>query len=804
MIKRLAAITNLAVFKDFDWTSTVRDGDGTPVDFKPLNIIYGRNYSGKTTLSRIIRALETGEISDKYPTAEFTVEFTDGTTVDHASLTDHAYTVRVFNEDFVRANLRVFLDEDHDIAPFAVLGDDNAALVEQLQAKEAELGSEETLGSLLAQEAERRNAWLKATHTRSNNVEALDDMLRNRANAPNQGIKHNKLYGNANYDIRKIKADIATVTDEAYVPLIETQPDELKVLLTETAKDEIPECAPLSLKYTIIATEARSLLERKITASEPIQDLLDDALLQEWVRDGRAHHEGKRETCGFCGSRLPDDLWEHLDRHFNRQSETLREQIASLMGQIDTETERASSLIRLDVDAFYSAYAPQAKSLALKIRTSIEAYKATLADVRKALDKRLKDIFTPTMLPDAQDVSSELEALRDEYDRLRGQSNGYTASLNAKQARARTSLRLHEVSEFLSMIRYDEQLASSCALTKEVDGKKTQLDIATENVLAARMEIAKLKSKMTDERNGAEKVNHYLTHYFGHPFLSLQAMMTDDSEEMQYRFEIHRDGSRAYHLSEGERGLIAFCYFIARLEDVDTSGTKPIIWIDDPVSSLDDNHVFFVHSLINNRIARPGAFGQLFISTHSLAFLRYLKRLPEAQGVSRAYFIVRRMGPTSTIQLMPKHLKEYVTEFHYLFHQIHSCAYADDEGEEDIHIYYSFGNNVRKFLEMYLYFKYPDAKDDYRGKLRRFFGDDPVAASLTERIENEYSHLKGLFERGTVPIDVPAMKKMAVFVLKKMETRDPEQYESLLTSIGEAPRDTSGPDSNSAGGELAE
>jgi len=112
---------------------------------------------------------------------------------------------------------------------------------------------------------------------------------------------------------------------------------------------------------------------------------------------------------------------------------------------------------------------------------------------------------------------------------------------------------------------------------------------------------------------------------------------------------------------------------------------------------------------------------------------------------------------------------------------------ADDASDPDVDAYYNLGNNIRKFLEMYLYFKYPDAKEDDGSKLQRFFGDDPVAASLTDRIENEYSHLKGLFERGTLPIDVPAMKKLAEFVLERMKDRDLDQYNSLLDSIGKSP-----------------
>lgn len=53
-------INSFGSFAGLDWKKRIRDGGNNPQDFKRLNILYGRNYSGKTTLSRIFRALETG------------------------------------------------------------------------------------------------------------------------------------------------------------------------------------------------------------------------------------------------------------------------------------------------------------------------------------------------------------------------------------------------------------------------------------------------------------------------------------------------------------------------------------------------------------------------------------------------------------------------------------------------------------------------------------------------------------------------------------------------------------------------
>ncbi|MXW32785.1 MAG: AAA family ATPase [Rhodothermaceae bacterium] len=65
MIKRLN-IPNFGSFSGFDWKNSVTKKRDVR-EFKRLNILFGRNYSGKTTLSRIFRSLEVGRFPPYYP-----------------------------------------------------------------------------------------------------------------------------------------------------------------------------------------------------------------------------------------------------------------------------------------------------------------------------------------------------------------------------------------------------------------------------------------------------------------------------------------------------------------------------------------------------------------------------------------------------------------------------------------------------------------------------------------------------------------------------------------------------------------
>ncbi|RYE16838.1 MAG: hypothetical protein EOP45_16780, partial [Sphingobacteriaceae bacterium] len=87
------------------------------------------------------------------------------------------------------------------------------------------------------------------------------------------------------------------------------------------------------------------MLLKEIKPNEQISILINDSLLQEWVRHGIDNHKGKHEKCAFCGGTLPLDIWTKLDAHFNKESEELRESINNLIETINNAIERINNFI---------------------------------------------------------------------------------------------------------------------------------------------------------------------------------------------------------------------------------------------------------------------------------------------------------------------------------------------------------------------------------------------------------------------------------------------------------------------------
>lgn len=796
-------IQNFGSFSNFSWNNSVVK-KGRPQEFQRLNIIYGRNYSGKTTLSRIFRSFETKTLPENYDHPSFSIT-TDSGVLNTNSIYTTSENVRVYNKDFIKRNLS-FLEnhDDGDIKTFAIIGSENQQLEDQIKAEENKLGSVESESGLTYTKSIKYQAMLKAKEDESSHNDSIEKKLKDHAN---NVIKKNRTYGDATYNITKIKADIEVVRRGSIGTLSDDEVSTLKNLTKEETLDEIivnPQYQPKSVDFH---KKVKDLVEKKIELTSPIQELLKDSVLQAWVKSGIEHHKDKRDKCGFCSQPLPADIWQKLDNHFNKDSEELDGDISILASLLESEISSLSSILGLTKDQFYSSEKSNFEIYFKNYEKSLKLYKKQLSDLLKILEKRKSDIFSSFQIDPLNDDGSDLVLNIEKIYALVEESNEKTITLADDKALAIKKLRINDVAGFIRDIDFESEEKKSLELIKKTelatkDHKEVEIEIETVN-----KRIEELRIQQNDEKKGAEKVNEYLNHFFGHNGLSLEA--DEDSDTSIFKFRIMRGTNEAYNLSEGECSLISFCYFMAKLEDAETKGKDLVVYIDDPISSLDGNHIFFVYSLIESVLAKPvkkpdGSnsykYEQLFISTHNLDFFKYLKRLShpkrkitnegKTQSVPDSeYFIIESVENSSKIGLMPSYLKDYTTEFNYLFHQIFLCKDSTNANENHER-FYSFGNNLRKFLEAFLFYKYPYHYDKNNSleRLTKFFGEDSTSTAITNRISNELSHLEEIFDRSMKPIEIPEIPKLANFVLDKIFEKDPDQYNALLKSIGETER----------------
>jgi wobble nucleotide-excising tRNase len=698
MIKNIPSIKSFGVFEDFRWNH------GAP-DFKRHNLIYGWNYSGKTTLSRAFRCFELGRAHGDFPSAQVRLLCHDGSTHDLSSPMS-APEIRVFNSDFVRENLKF---DDGEAEPILVLGVEDIAKQERLKAAQSERAA---LAARLAADGKELEK-IKSD---------IDKGLREYA----RDVIKNPL-GIPNYDKTKFEPKVLACKDGPEKNLLDdAELDGLYSVFRST--DKKPALAEKRARLSPVAglaKEAGALLGRVVAASARIERLDADPKAERWVSDGRALHEGRGE-CQFCGQSLPADLMEKLAGHFSADYDNLMSALDGLIKRVEAASDEQ---VPLDHD---SSFYPEISGRHARERSALDELlrerSAALAAIAEALDAKRTKAFTSMSCPQAEDPATRIDEAIGRINILVKEHNDRTAEFDRKKDEAFGRIEAHHAAAFVRDRDYNAKSAAAASLESSIGTGREKLALADG-------EIRELERAISEASKGAESVNDLLAKYFGKDDLRI-AVSSDK------RFQIVRGGSKARNLSEGEKTAIAFSYFITRVKD----GRKPleeiVVVIDDPISSLDAGHLFNTYALIKTQLADCR---QIFISTHSFEFYNLVREWAiESEEIKKpqsdwkhwsVLFLKRTDGLTSDLREIPRELLRFKSEYHYLFAQLLEFR---ESGPGEFDGLLSLPNVIRRFMEAFGGIMIP-LSTGLKGKMGRLF-DDPVERERVWKFINHYSH----------------------------------------------------------------
>lgn len=799
MFKRID-IQKFGLFEGFKWSKELNDNQ-----LNKVNIIYGRNYSGKTTLSRIFGSIGKGELPEKYQNGVFTITDESGNTVTNSKLKSN-YKVRVYNTDFVKDNLSWLHDDKNgEIKPFTLLGEGNITAQSRIDEIVLALGSTDNKKGLYFDKEQKNKEVVTAKQKEKKKSEEIIDSLTHQANKVIKVDKYFVKQGD-NYNVNSIKAEIEAIEKAPENYILDTESQEKhKKIIDEVEKPAIKEIsvAKVQLSQSIVDTE--ELIKKRITVTNTIKELLEDSLLQSWVEKGLEHHKNKRTTCAFCNSDILPERWQQLDEHFSKESEELKKLIKDKVAVIgNAKTSIVNYLQNQDIkkEHFYTAFHPKFESLIKEWDKVVIEY-CNIADLLvEKLNERYTDIFKPKEFSDTQKsvletsslISAEIVRILESLKVLSIENNGKTETLSDDKDNSRKLLRYSAIQSFLDVFSYETQKKELETSSNSLKSIETDLGLIVKTIEELEKEKKQKELELNDEGEAAKKVNNHLNNFFGHDGLTLKPEVIEGTEP-RTRFVIMRGSEKAHNLSEGECSLISFCYFIAKMEDElnGTDNEKLVIYIDDPISSLDNNHIFFMFSLIETVIAKEKKYGQLLISTHNHDFLKYIKRLTIPKNEKNeelvSHYIIEKNKKDgyakSIIKEMPSHLKDYVTEYNFLFKEIYDIAKPFTKGdrvkyfENQYTQLYNLPNNMRKFLECYLFYRFPNTENPLNNLSLLF--DNHIPA-LVNRVVNEYSHLSW-GQRGTIVMDVVEAESVAMEILKAIYKKDSLHYNALCESI---------------------
>lgn len=678
MIERVSQLRDVGVFRDFTWPSDLSD-------FSRYNLIYGWNASGKTTLSRVLRALE---LRRPPPLGEAELRINGGK-VRGEEFPQSTLPIRVFNRDFVHES--VFPVGGGDVPPIFVVGKESVEKQKEADRLKAERsGKQEQLGAAQRAKGQADRDFDKHCIDRA---KVIKDTLQKTGSTYNNYNKTDYL-GRA----KRIAAD----GDAASHRLSNDQREALLAQHQATPKPKVSEVTYQVPALQGLADQVAALL-RTTVVSSAIQALKDDSALAEWVRHGLGLHKERRsDKCLFCEQPLPAGRLSELEAHFNAEYERLVQRIDEQIRALEAANGHAAGVRSPNRAELYDDLKGDFDSAERAFRQVIDTVRTYLAVLVENLKRKRGEPFAALSLSEA--VPTVDTAAIDRLNEVVRRHNQACDEFERRVSDARDRLALDMIAQALDeFVRLRDAAQAAVAAIGPIE---REIERLTE-------QIERLEREIREHRRPAEELNEDLKRYLGHG--DLQLTIKDNG------YTITRNGVHADMLSEGEMSAISLLYFLKSLEDRAFDKPNGTVVLEDPVSSLDGNALFLAFSLIRERTKDAG---QLILLTHDFALFRqarnwlhYVNRRPPKP--SRFYMLEcpshngQRSGALRWVDPL---LERYESEYHFLFACVYRMSSAPPAASmED---YYHVPNVARRLLEGFLAFKKPQASGDLHKALQ--------------------------------------------------------------------------------------
>lgn len=425
-IIKIKEIGNFSIFKNFDWNThlPIANQQNQTYDFKDINIFYGRNYSGKTSLSKIIRSLEKQITPARYDNPDFKIELSDGSIISQINLSTFSHPIHVYNSDFVKENLKFIHDENANVESFSVtLGGDNGQTLTRIQELKDELGSNEenTRSGVYLNIHNKNNEVKNATENHGSKTRDLEKLLTDKATRNSDSIKNQHLlFGDINYTIAKLKQDIVLTQNATFQVSTETQITAQKALINQNELPYPPELSTYNLNFQSLIHSTTEILKAVVGGSNKIEELQNSPSLNSWVQTGHPLHRD-RTHCAFCTNEISVKRRQELAQHFDQETQNIQSRISKGIEHLTSLIDGDNFKIYFDINQYYQQYHTKLSSLKIQLTTAIGKQKTSLEQLKALLVQKNGKLFTELKAEYSQDHSPEIENIIQQIGAVRTQ-----------------------------------------------------------------------------------------------------------------------------------------------------------------------------------------------------------------------------------------------------------------------------------------------------------------------------------------------------------------------------------------------
>ena len=685
---------------------------------KRINLLFGRNGSGKSTIARAMSELADPTLVPELRTFEI-IE------LDRPLSDENKKSIFVFNEDFIEKHVKV---EDDELGPIVMLGD-QVDIAEKISSKTKEI-----------EKLQGEYDELKAM------CEKLSDD--NNESSPKHKFKYLKYKLNAkdswaerdnNCKIKAAKYNSA-ITNETIHSLYDTllantlSEDEYEEksivfkreygLFKQSADKVVLTFNDLSVRNSIDIEHFQKILSRHVQKpklNNREQKLINIVAnqLDKLYDSQKIFSDDKTDVCPFCFRPISADekssLCDSIEHILNHEVEEYKQTITELVESMQDVTysyDALESLFRRECDV---------------VKQAIIAYNNVLETLRKIVAKRLDSLFDEftddiRVLGMDNRISELNTALNNLYELV----CKYNAGI---KERKNISDDLRKQNDILAANKFRNDIKDYILVDQSLNDCKEQLQTKERELNEAKKEFAALNQILEQTHTALDFINDCMAYIY----FSKSRLVLKESDK-GYRLMSNGVDVKPGKVSVGERNIIGLCYYFANLFDhvkkEDWYKKEMLLIIDDPISSFDFDNKMGVLSFLRwqiDKVYNGNPKSKILIMSHDLmAIFDIQKMVSEITDKSKNNYI----------ELVDKKAivrkSSFGNEYAWMFKKVFDFASQNDiEKGDDVH---TIGNIMRRLLEAFFTF-------NYRQAFYNFVCKEEFLVELPECKRNYYGNL---------------------------------------------------------------
>lgn len=705
-------LTKIDLFSDVRKNEQTKSDEEIETNFA---ILYGKNGSGKTTISSALYEYKSGlknfEVVQPY---RFNGELID---IEKGS-------IYVFNDLFTSEN--VSFKSDDALNAIVLLGE-SGDIEEKIKGLEASVESEnkkissinidkytDKKSSLNVDEArekiasELRNHWaIREQKIRGlvNKAQVKPDILQLIIN----GKKPSKTQKELSSDFDKLIDDIESTNENA------TTLPNLTITVDIKNTSFYNELLTRNFDKKAMTDFANSVFVSLHDNSSKFLDVTKDML-------------ENNDICPVCFQSVNSDykqlLRETIDIIFDDKIEKEKEELRK---EIIKPIDKPDLLI-------YSKHIDpnHIKELA----DAIDSLNATILTINESLESKMGSIYTAR-----EPISNDVDEIKERFDISLKTLNADISAYNLKVEHREESIKEAKKVN-LELAYYDcaSQINSYNKILSDYEKDKREINNCLKQIEDYREEITKLNLKRKNVGIALDEINGCMRYIFG----SKERLYLKPNESGDKYFIVSNGKNiKAKKLSTGERNIISLVYFYELMKENKGKDSyfrdKCLVIIDDPISSFDYENKMGILSFLKRiiiEITEGNSESQIAIFTHEIEIANFIHRI----------FDDLKLSKKVSVKMLKNKKTEKMNDVKYSNYgalMIDVFEYAKNEDHtKDIYI----GNTIRRMLEAYSSFNYSEsidkflAKKDYANKITDKEIRDYLFSRMNRLFMNEGSH----------------------------------------------------------------